>query len=327
MSAGTKTIVVVGATGNQGSSVVRTFLSLPEWHVRAVTRNPSADKATVLASEGAELVQADLGDLASMSRAFQGAHAIFINTDFWQTFRSLAASGTPERECSQAAFDKEVTGGKNAAIAAAGVLTLERIVYSTLASIKDGNEGKYENAFHPEAKAAIVKYIEAEQPELAAKMSCIILGAYNTNALLYPRLDPRSGRYCAFTALNRDTKLPIVDPVTSTGLFVRSLIEDEEPGTKLLAYDHDSFLTVDRIMQVWSARTGKDVEFVQMTTEAMRKQLSVPLELLDGIDYLRDHGYVSKLHLVVEPQDLKNPPSTKSYEQWLKERNLDELLK
>ncbi|KAK9490812.1 hypothetical protein V1508DRAFT_423820 [Lipomyces doorenjongii] len=43
-----KTIVVIGATGVQGSSVARTFLSLDHWHVRAVTRNPSSAAAQTI---------------------------------------------------------------------------------------------------------------------------------------------------------------------------------------------------------------------------------------------------------------------------------------
>src|SRR5207248_8273098 len=78
-----KTIVVIGATGNQGSSVARTFLSLPHWHVRCLTRNPSSAAAQTLSGLGAELVQGDLSDPASLTRAFASANTIFANTDFW----------------------------------------------------------------------------------------------------------------------------------------------------------------------------------------------------------------------------------------------------
>ena len=51
MGSSTKTIVVVGATGNQGCSVTKTFLSLPHWHVRALTRSPTSEKAESLKRE------------------------------------------------------------------------------------------------------------------------------------------------------------------------------------------------------------------------------------------------------------------------------------
>lgn len=79
-----KTIAVVGATGNQGSSVANTFLALPHWHVRALTRTPSSDASRSLAARGVEVVRGDLADPASLVEAFENAHAIFLNTEFWE---------------------------------------------------------------------------------------------------------------------------------------------------------------------------------------------------------------------------------------------------
>jgi hypothetical protein len=118
-----KTIVVVGATGNQGSSVAHTFAY---WNVRATTRNPSSPAAQALAARGAEVVQVDLSDISSLFKAFQDAHAIFVNTDFWTTYKPLMAEVTADAaklkgqpEPSEAAFQTEVSHGKNAAQAAA----------------------------------------------------------------------------------------------------------------------------------------------------------------------------------------------------------------
>ena len=47
-----KIIVVVGATGKQGGSVVDTFLGLSNWHVRAMTRDPSSGAAQALGTKG-----------------------------------------------------------------------------------------------------------------------------------------------------------------------------------------------------------------------------------------------------------------------------------
>ena len=55
-----KLILILGATGNQGGSVVESFLQDSQWRVRAVTRNTSSTKAKALASRGAEVVQANM---------------------------------------------------------------------------------------------------------------------------------------------------------------------------------------------------------------------------------------------------------------------------
>ena len=134
-------------------------------------------------------------------------------------------------------FDHETMYGKNAAVAAAKVPTLERIVASALGSVSTGD--KYSRSLYPEAKSWIVQYIQREQPALARKMSIIYLGAYSTNRMLVPTLDKDTGKYRFVLPIHEYKHLPILDPQESTGLFVRALIEDEAPGIKLLAYDSD----------------------------------------------------------------------------------------
>ncbi len=66
-----KIIVVFGATGQQGGSVVASFLKNKDYIVRAVTRNPDSDKAKALSASGAQVVAADLNDYPSLVKAFQ----------------------------------------------------------------------------------------------------------------------------------------------------------------------------------------------------------------------------------------------------------------
>lgn len=92
-----KTMVVVGATGAQGGGLARAALSdeSSRYSVRALTRNPSADKAKALARLGAEVVAADMDDVGSLTRAFSGADAAFCMTNFWE-------HSSVERELAQA---------------------------------------------------------------------------------------------------------------------------------------------------------------------------------------------------------------------------------
>lgn len=69
-------IVVTGATGRQGGAVAR-HLSSDGWQVRAVTRNPRGKRALQLATHGASVVQADMGDPPALRRAFAGAYGVY----------------------------------------------------------------------------------------------------------------------------------------------------------------------------------------------------------------------------------------------------------
>src|SRR5258707_15474052 len=73
-----KLIAVIGATGHQGGGVVRAFQARGQFKVRALTRNP--DKNRELAEE---VVEADLDQPETLNAAFEGAHGVFLVTNFW----------------------------------------------------------------------------------------------------------------------------------------------------------------------------------------------------------------------------------------------------
>ncbi len=112
-----KIIAVVGATGAQGSGLVRAILAEPsgEFAARAITRDARSEKAMELARLGAEVVEANVDDVESLKRAFAGAHGAFCVTFFWDHF-------SPEKEIAQATAMAE-------AAKAAGV---KHVIWSTL---------------------------------------------------------------------------------------------------------------------------------------------------------------------------------------------------
>lgn len=112
-----KTLAVVGATGAQGGGLARAILDDPDggFRCRALTRNPDSDAARALADRGADVVRADLDDLDSLVRAFDGAYGAFCVTNFWEHF-------SPEKEKAQAGHMAE-------AAARAG---LRHVIWSTL---------------------------------------------------------------------------------------------------------------------------------------------------------------------------------------------------
>ncbi len=112
-----KIIAIVGATGAQGGGLARAILNDPnsEFAVRAITRDVNSDKARELAAAGAEVVAADVYDVESLKKAFEGAYGAYCVTFYW-------AHLSPE---------KELTEARNMAEAAkqAGV---QHVIWSTL---------------------------------------------------------------------------------------------------------------------------------------------------------------------------------------------------
>ena len=92
-----KVIAVVGATGAQGGGVARAIVNDPQggFSLRALTRDVNSEKAKALAKMGAEVVKADVDDLESLKKAFQGAYGAYCVTFFWSHF-------SPQREFANA---------------------------------------------------------------------------------------------------------------------------------------------------------------------------------------------------------------------------------
>ncbi|MFY9268729.1 MAG: NmrA/HSCARG family protein [Candidatus Manganitrophaceae bacterium] len=112
-----KIIVVVGATGAQGGGLIRAILSDKSgaFAARALTRNVNSDKAKALAQQGVEVVAANIDDLESVKKAFDGAYGAFCLTNFWEHFSA----------------EKEIAQAKNMAEAAKQT-GIQHLIWSTL---------------------------------------------------------------------------------------------------------------------------------------------------------------------------------------------------
>src|SRR3989449_4569906 len=131
-----KLIAVIGATGHQGGGVVRALQTRGQFSVRALTRNP--DKQRELAEE---VVEADLDKPETFKAAFEGAHGVFLVTNFW------AYGGADEL--------KQAT----AAISAAQDARVKHFIWSTLPNVEAISGGKF-NVPHFTGKAKVDRVVK-----------------------------------------------------------------------------------------------------------------------------------------------------------------------
>jgi uncharacterized protein YbjT (DUF2867 family) len=71
-----KTILIIGATGQQGGAATRHLLA-DGWRVRALAHHPDSPESLALAAVGVELVPGDLLDRRSLDAAVEGAYGVF----------------------------------------------------------------------------------------------------------------------------------------------------------------------------------------------------------------------------------------------------------
>src|SRR5438876_1816742 len=129
-----KLIAVIGATGQQGGGVGRALQARGQFKVRALTRNP--DKHRELAEE---VVEADVDKPETLKAAFEGAHGVFLVTNFLEAETDELKQAT-------------------AAIRAAKDAGVKHFVWSTLPDVDAISGGKF-NVPHFTGKARIDRIV------------------------------------------------------------------------------------------------------------------------------------------------------------------------
>ena len=234
------TVLVTGATGQQGGAVSRALLGRGH-RVRALTRNPDGDRARTLADLGAELAHGDFDDAESLRRAFKGVDAAFVMSTHFEA--------GPENETRQGI----------AALDAARQAGVGHVVYTSVASAIDDT-----GIPHFESKAGVERHLA----RLGVPNTIIAPTGFFEN-LTAPWTLPglREGTY-AF-ALPPDRTLQQV-AVTDVGAFAALILEQPERFVgrriELASAEH----TGPEVAEVLSRHLGREVRYQEIPMETVR---------------------------------------------------------
>ena len=150
--------------------------------------------------------------------------------------------------------------------------------------MKDASNRKYSRSHHWETKASIVKFIQAQQPELARKTSYIYIGAYITNAFLCPKLDPETDEFASFLPNGKETMFPISNVPSLYRAICQSIggrwtARYKAPCIWRLSLCGTGHNNLDQ--HSWN----KKIKLVELTMQAMSDKIGVPPEILEGAAY------------------------------------------
>jgi len=274
-------IAVTGGAGQQGSAVARHLLK-NGWHVRTLTRDPNKPASQALAQAGAEVVQADNEDRASLDSAFQGAYGVFSVQNFW--LPNVGAEG-------------EVRQGKAIADAAkaAGV---QHFVYSSVGAAHRGM-----GQAHFASKYEIEQYIQRLGLPNTILRPAAFMENYNwsrsqiTNGIFTGRgLRPEKG-----------VQMIAVDDI---GAFAALAFEDRQGylgRTLELAGDE---LTEPQIAEAFTKVIGRPVA---LRAPGISEGASPTPEQIAMFQFFNGQGYDADI-----PALRKIYPPLKTFEQWLR---------
>ncbi|KAJ9614548.1 hypothetical protein H2200_002685 [Cladophialophora chaetospira] len=323
-----KLIVVIGATGTQGGSVVDTFLGETGWKIRGLTRNANSASAQNLKDKGVhEVVAANLDDVDSLVEAFKGAHTVFSVTDFWGLYSN------PSNHEKAAAAGKagnvyvagvEIQQGKNVFDAAAKTDGLERLIFSGLSNATKWSKGKYPHVYHFDSKALAAEYGQKTYPDLWKKTSILQVGFYLNNVLTSPWMKPQkdeNGVYVFSFSIPATVKLPLIATEEDTGPFTKALVE-AAPEKNLIAYR--AWQTMDEFLDI--IRQVKGVKAVNKQLPSGTEWEAVPEELREELSenasYFEEFGYEGRDDpSLVHPKDLGVDVQLPSVADWVQKQD------
>src|SRR5665647_539362 len=275
-----RTILVAGATGQQGSASARHLLE-DGWRVRAVTRDASKPGAQALFRMGAEVIEANMEDQASLDRAMQGVYGVYSVQNFW-----LPGVG----------FDGEVRQGKNMADAAraAGV---QHFVYSSV-----GGAERNSGIPHFESKWIVEGHIRG-----LGLPATILRPVFFMDNLNYSRQEIlKEGTIKG--GMRPDEKLQMV-AVDDVGAFVAMAFSRPQDfiGRAIeLAGDE---LTYPEMADVLSRVMSRPIRYVQIPLDVMRQASEENAKM---VAWFNDQGYKADISYL---RTLR--PEMLSFEAWL----------
>ncbi|KAJ7162696.1 NAD(P)-binding protein [Mycena crocata] len=278
-------VAVVGATGNQGGSVVKALAESDKpYRVRAFTRDATKPTAQKLAEHGVEVVVVELvvENRDAVYKAFNGADVAFLVTNFWDHFSA-------ERETAEGKLliDAAKAGG------------VSRIVWSGLPSISTLSGGKATHVYHYDSKAVVTAYGRA----CGVPFVDVQAGLYTTNFFNIPAwlLKQAEGSFAISWPVKPSMLWPIIDAARDYGLFVRAALEAEvfPDGGEVVA--HGEMISSEGMAAQIAQTTGKKVVFAQISVEQFAQNhaaAGMPADLVvmmtDLFTFYRENGWAVK---------------------------------
>src|SRR5713226_6251358 len=261
-----KLIAVVGATGQQGGAVVRALQASGQFKVRALTRNPG--KHRDLAEE---VVEADLDRQESLKAAFEGAHGVFLVTNFWEP-------GTDEL--------KQAT----AAVRAAKDAGVQHFIWSTLPDVEAISGGKL-HVPHFTGKAKIDRIVKQAG---FAHHTFVIAPFYYQNLLLgvsAPQKQP-DGSVGWALPLDPDVRCLHMGDIRELGDIVAGAFArpDVAGNGEYLPLVGD-FMSFNEIVDTLN-RQGHKFSFKQVPKEVFATLFPGAAEIAEMLSYFQAHTYL-----------------------------------
>jgi uncharacterized protein YbjT (DUF2867 family) len=276
-----QTLLVTGATGNQGGAIARHLLQRGKFKVRAMVRDQNKPAAQALQQAGAELASGDFNDRASLDRALQGIYGVFSIQDFRDGVETEIRQGSAIADAAKAAG-------------------IQHFVYSSVGSA-ERNTG----IPHFESKFQVEEYIRSIS--LPYTIMRPVFFFYNYNGM---RSMVENGTL--FQPLSPDTKLQQLSE-EDYGAMVAEAFERPADFMKREIEVASVDMTMTEIAAAFSRVLGNPINYQQIPFEAFEQQAGEEVTIM--FRWFENVGYRADL-----AQLKRDFPAPTDFESYLRDR-------
>ena len=282
-------VLVMGATGNQGGSVVKSLLP-KGYHIRTLTRKPDSSAAKRLTEQGVEVVKGDFSDSDSLLKAASGMDTVYAMTTPFEA--------GPEAETQQGISIVDAVKKAN----------VGHLIFGSVA-----NADRETGIPHFDSKYKVEKHIASLNIPYTISAPVFFMDNYLTPWWL-PSL--KEGKLKI--AMPADRSLQQIS-VRNVGAFVAALVERREKvfGKRFdIAGDE---LTGDETASILSKASGREIKYEGFDPEFLRKDNE---DFAKMFKWFNDVGYsveIDKLHQ--DYQEVK----WQSFKDWVQEQDWNVL--
>lgn len=263
-----KTVLVTGATGQQGGAVARELLTRG-YTIKALTRNTQSDSARALAKLGAELVQGDLDDAASLEKAVNNTWGVFAVQNTWEA----------------GVENEEVQGKRIAEIAKRE--NVQHFVYSSVGSAhRNTGIPHFDNKWR----------IEETVRGLDFPSYTVVRPVFFMENFVSPWFKPGIDDGKLMIGIQPGTLLQMIS-VASIGRYGCWAFENHQNLNGRAIDIADDARTMPEAAEIIGQAAGRSVEFVSVPIEEVRKfseDFAIMLEWFDRVGYDADIEKIAK---------------------------------
>lgn len=274
-------ILVTGATGKQGSSVVHELLK-NNFEVYALTRNPQSSIADNLKKAGAILVKGDLEDIKSLSDIFRKIDGLYlVLPPIW-----VSSKETDEKEA-------------DIGIQTIKLAERQGVKFVLYSSVLGSDK---QDIFRPKFKYTIEKYLL--QSDL---LGAVIRPASFMENLFLPSFGLAEDKF--INPLPEEKAISWIS-TSDIGTFARIIFQNYQGFNGKTVDFGGELLTPRQVLKLLEKKLNRSIDFVQIPLEVLFQQSETFAKLVEMID---KEGY--------DPIDYEFIstwiPELISFEQWM----------